>query len=225
MRDLLRSIAGGEVRPGDKLPREVDLASRLGVSRAVVRSAIQGLVDRDVVSVKHGSGQTVRPPMEWDVLDVDVLEAVVRFGDARDLLLEVLEARLLLEVPAVGLAAERAGTADVAALREHAETMLRTARSRRSPDGEDAYAHAESLLHRRIGLATGNRPLARSLAPLQYATQVAGVGDSRRRQTAGERRELVDSIERRDVTAARSAAQRHLEALLVAARRPPRRRR
>jgi GntR family transcriptional repressor for pyruvate dehydrogenase complex len=225
MTDLLRSIAAGEFAPGEKLPREVDLASRLGVSRAVVRSAIQGLVDRDVITVKHGSGQTVRPPAEWNVLDLDVLDAVVRFGDARDLVLEVLEARRLVEVPAVGLAAERASTADVAALRELAETMQRTARSRPRQPEEDPFADAEVTLHRRLGLATENRPLARSLASLHHASRAAGVGSTRRQATAEERAELVDAIERRDADAARAAAERHLRALIEAARKPrPRRR-
>lgn len=223
MKDLLKSIAAGDVEPGQKLPREVDLVQQLEVSRAVVRSSIQGLADRDVISVKHGSGQTVRPLREWDVLDVDVLEAVLRYGDARDLLLEVLEARRLLEVPAAALAAERATTADVAALREHAEAMERAARSRRRQGG-DLFRDAEAALHRRMGLATGNRPLARSLAPLQHATAIAEVGSARRRDTAKERLDLIQAIEAREADGARAAAARHLDALLAAAQRPARRR-
>jgi GntR family transcriptional repressor for pyruvate dehydrogenase complex len=224
MRELLGSIAAGDVAPGAQLPREVDLTEQLGVSRAVVRAAIQGLVERGVVSVKHGRGQTVRPPEDWDVLDVDVLTAVIESGDARELLREVLEARTLLEVPAAALAAERASTADVEALRESVQEMARTARARPRRRDEDPYGEAEEEFQRRLALATGNRPLARTLAPLQHATRLAGIDRTRRADSAAEHERLLEAISRADAAGARAAAEQHLRSLADAlARRSSRR--
>jgi GntR family transcriptional repressor for pyruvate dehydrogenase complex len=225
IRQLLRSIASGEVSPGHRLPREVDLMGQLGVSRAVVRSILQGLTDRRVIVVKHGSGQTVRPPEEWDVLDPDVLDAVIEVGDAGALLQEVVEARRVVEVPAAALAAERATTAEVVRMREHVEQMRATARSRPLPSGEDRFLEAEQAFQLAFGAATGNRPLALTLARLHHATRAARLDRGRRGDVAAERASLVAALERSDPDAARQAAADHLASVAAALEGRGRRRR
>ncbi len=57
IRELIRD---GEFGPGDKLPSEPDLADRLGVSRATVRSALSALISQLVLDRRRGVGTFVR---------------------------------------------------------------------------------------------------------------------------------------------------------------------
>ena len=49
-------IADNELKPGDRLPPERELATRLGVSRATVSQALVALEVIGVVAVRHGDG-------------------------------------------------------------------------------------------------------------------------------------------------------------------------
>ncbi|WP_296325379.1 GntR family transcriptional regulator [Reyranella sp.] len=54
-------IVSGSLRAGDRLPAEVTLVERLGVSRVTVRLAMDELVSRGLVSRAHGKGSFVSP--------------------------------------------------------------------------------------------------------------------------------------------------------------------
>ncbi len=55
------AVARGAIRPGDALPSERDLASKVDVSRVTVRKAVQYLVQDGVLVQRHGSGTFVAP--------------------------------------------------------------------------------------------------------------------------------------------------------------------
>lgn len=55
------AVRDGELRPGDAVENEVDLARRLGLSRPTVRRAMQDLVDRGLLVRRRGIGTTVAP--------------------------------------------------------------------------------------------------------------------------------------------------------------------
>src|SRR5437867_6597662 len=111
---LVVDIVSEERAPGERLPPEADLALEFGVSRGVAREAIRGLEERGLVRVKHGRGSTVTPRQSWNVLDPDVLAALLQSEDRSDLVSELLETRKLIEVECAGLAAERATEEDLA---------------------------------------------------------------------------------------------------------------
>lgn len=55
------AITRGDIKPGDALPSERDLAVRVDVSRVTVRKAVQQLVKDGVLVQRHGSGTFVAP--------------------------------------------------------------------------------------------------------------------------------------------------------------------
>ena len=57
-------VAEGTLRPGDKLPNEVELSQQLGVSRATLREAIRELAARGVLEVRRGRGTFVSEEVE-----------------------------------------------------------------------------------------------------------------------------------------------------------------
>src|SRR5687768_13320327 len=107
MATLLQRVVEGEYPAGEWLPRETRLAEELGVSRGVVRDAIEALRKRGVLYVRHGRGQRAQPEDAWDLVDADVLAAIVT-ARRLDIVQELVECQALLEPGAAALAAERA---------------------------------------------------------------------------------------------------------------------
>jgi len=58
---LRQQIAAGELRPGDRVPSEVQLCERYEVSPMTVRRAINVLLDEGLVTAARGRGTFVRP--------------------------------------------------------------------------------------------------------------------------------------------------------------------
>lgn len=68
---LRAAIAGGALRPGDRLPSEPELASRSRVSRITARSAVMQLVREGLVVRRQGKGSFVaEPPVHHDLVDL-----------------------------------------------------------------------------------------------------------------------------------------------------------
>src|SRR5206468_10376457 len=106
-------IVTGELGPGDRLPKENDLAERLGLSRNSLREAVKALSLIRVLDVRQGDGTYVTS-LEPNLL-LDALSFVVDFH-RDDTVLQFLEVRRILEPAATALAATRMPDADVARL-------------------------------------------------------------------------------------------------------------
>jgi GntR family transcriptional repressor for pyruvate dehydrogenase complex len=221
MSTLLDTIARGDIPPGGQLPREIDLAAQLKISRGSVRTMLQELVSRGLVHVTHGRGQFVAPTEHWNVLDDRVMTAILDTRAASQLLAEILEARLTIEVAAAGLAAERAAPESITELDSAAERMSDAVRTRRRTDPND-YLEAEAHFERTLAAATANRPLQRSLTPLQEATRLAGINHRRRRKALPEHENVLDAIKTADPVLAEDAMRTHLEAIAADLARPRR---
>jgi GntR family transcriptional regulator, transcriptional repressor for pyruvate dehydrogenase complex len=114
---LLSHIVQSDLRAGDRLPSERELARRLGVSRTTVRQAIVALQTQGIVEVRHGGGTFLRH------LDPDA-PALAGVRSRRERLPAVLEARRALEVEIARLAAVRRTDEDLRAI-ERGLTFMR----------------------------------------------------------------------------------------------------
>jgi GntR family transcriptional regulator, galactonate operon transcriptional repressor len=166
MRALLDEIVRGDIGEGDWLAKEVDLAQRFDVSRGVARETIRALEERGVVAVRHGRGARVRPIADWDLLDAEVLGALIGADRTGDVIGEALECRRLLEREAAASAAARLRPEGARALTES------FAQLRAAAGAGTAVAAAVSEHRRTLARLAGNRPLARMLAPLDVIDAV-----------------------------------------------------
>ena len=118
--DQLRElIVRGELHPGDRLPVESALARDFGVSRATVREALRLLAAQSLVRTEKGAtgGSYVTLPTAATISSL-VHANVGLLAETRSVTLqELLEARELVEVPAVRLAAARRDADDLDRLR------------------------------------------------------------------------------------------------------------
>ncbi|MER7409996.1 FadR/GntR family transcriptional regulator [Streptomyces cacaoi] len=138
-------IASGELRVGDRLPGERQLAALLGVSRPSVREAMRVLEARGVLTAQTGSG-----PDAGAILVADPGRALsglvgTHLGLSAFALADVVEARWAIERLAVETAAREADAADLAPLRKAVAEM-------RAPGLELAAFHElDTAFH--VGLA------------------------------------------------------------------------
>ncbi|MCL6554439.1 MAG: GntR family transcriptional regulator, partial [Firmicutes bacterium] len=88
-------IISRQLKPGDRLPAERDLAAVLGVSRASVRDAIRTLEAAGLVEPRQGDGTVVRQPSA-DTLMAPLASALLA---RRDLLADLLAVRKMIEPP------------------------------------------------------------------------------------------------------------------------------
>src|SRR3954451_23549443 len=115
-------IERGEVRRGDRLPAERDLATQIGVSRPTVRAGLRALAAMGVIQSRHGSGTYI--PDGPPTLGSEPLSFLAALhGFTRE---EMYEARRILEVGAAGLAAERATAEQLATLAEEIASLFAT---------------------------------------------------------------------------------------------------
>lgn len=112
---LLNQIQTNGLAPGDALPRERELAVRLGVSRSMIRQAFRVLEDRGIVESRQGSGRYLRAASSQDPDLPHALETAS--------IVDILEARIILERNGVALACERRTMAEATIITQRARTL------------------------------------------------------------------------------------------------------
>lgn len=199
--DYVRERALG---PGDPLPSQHELVRQLGVSRPVVREALQGLASRGVLEIRPGSGVYVSDPaarpMDDGRIAIETHEAA----------LEALEARMVVEVEMAALAAERATDEDFARM----DRVL--ARLKRASSRHQSTAQITSDFHRALARSCHNTILYRmgQLIARARVSQGIRVEHALPDIAAGEYQShliLREAIASRDPAIARAAMRRHLE--------------
>jgi GntR family transcriptional repressor for pyruvate dehydrogenase complex len=164
-------ILSGELRPGDRLPKEADLAIRLGLSRSSLREAVRALSLIRVLDVRQGDGTYVTS------LRPEALLETVGFlldfhGD--DSVLHLLEVRRILEPAATAMAARTMSDREIESLGKLiGETA--DAPGHRDVDGLDELIAADLEFHQRIAAGSGNPVLASLLESLSVPTLRARV--------------------------------------------------
>ena len=213
MRTLAAEIATGDLREGEFLPREVDLAERFDVSRGVTREGVRALEERGLLHVRHGRGATVAPRNDWDFFDADVIAILLEGPAAAAVLGDYLECRRIIEVEVAGLAAERGGPGTVTRLDEHLAAMEVTTRQR-GESAERSFHDADLAFHEALVEATGNLALATLARRIHDALLVARYPLARpayrQKRALPEHRAIRDAVAARDANGAREAMREHL---------------
>jgi GntR family transcriptional regulator, transcriptional repressor for pyruvate dehydrogenase complex len=107
---LVSLIQNGSLEPGDKLPAERKLMEMLNVSRSSVREALQGLAAMGLVEQRAGEGTFVKAPRLHVGFDMDI--AALSSALQKEMRHHLNQARLMLELDIVALAAEKATEED-----------------------------------------------------------------------------------------------------------------
>lgn len=198
-------ILSGELRPGDKLPRENELAERLALSRSSLREAVRALAALNVLEARQGDGTYVTS------LTPDVLLEVIGFGI--DLvtdpsLLEVFQVRRFLETEATAAAAISITDDELTSLRDCMAQMDRA-------ESVEELVRADEEFHHIVAGATRNSVLVALLDNLSSRTVRARLWRGTMETGVVERTKqwhhaILEGLEARDPQRARAADLMHL---------------
>jgi len=103
-----RRIVSGQYKPGDTLPTEPRIQAEFGVSRTAVREAIRLLSAKGLTASRPKIGTRVRPTVDWNMLDPDVLRWQLDQSPSEEFIHALFEMREIIEPAAAERAAERA---------------------------------------------------------------------------------------------------------------------
>lgn len=205
IRDMIRT---SQIKPGDQLPPERELAKSFSVSRSVVREAISILESTGVVRVEHGHGIIVTDWANEAIAGLTV-QTLVREAHRIE---QVLELRKILEVEAAGLAAERASAEDIRNLEQILQSMEEVIASGGSaPDWDYEF-------HFHIAKATRNEAIVKVFSAISdlYRHTLAlhrvktWTLPGRGLMVLDEHRKMLEAIRTRQAAAARAATLAHL---------------
>lgn len=208
---LLEPILTGAFAPGEKLPRQRELAADLGVTLGSLREALKRLEQMGLVDVRHGDATRVT---DWRQRGgLDVLAHLVFRGGGLDVgvLTDVLEARALMLQEIAALAAARRSDEQAARIAAHAAAFAAA--------GEDATAAAyvDFAFVTELAQAAGNLVFLLILNAIRdlYFDQIAVVPvTARPSELAPLYARIAGAVQRRDGDAARTMVRE-----LVAAQR------
>jgi DNA-binding FadR family transcriptional regulator len=198
-------IVSGELRPGDRLPKEADLADRLGLSRNSLREAVKALSVIRVLDVRQGDGTYVTS-LDPGLL-LDAMSFVVDFH-RDDTVLQFLEVRRILEPAAAAMAAQRMTEEEITTLRTLLDGL----------GGEptiDALVANDLEFHRQIAAGAGNDVLCSLIDSLSGPTTRARIWrgltqESAVARTREQHAAILDAIASRQPELARSWATVHV---------------
>jgi phosphonate utilization transcriptional regulator len=189
--EILRLILGGRLNAGDKL-NEVEIATRLGVSRGPVREAFRALEEAGMVRLSKNRGVFVR---ELSPREAEEIYAV-RAG------LDELAGRLV---------APRITDAEIAELRALVARMQASSTAR----DVDTYFPINIRFHDRVVEMTGNAKLAaiyRRLMNELHLQRRQGLARGGIRVSNEEHAAIVDALATRDPDRAAAAMREHVMA-------------
>lgn len=204
---LAEQIESGKLRAGERLPTEPELVRIHGVSRTVIREAVNQLKSRSLVVSRQGSGVYVSAsrPTQALAFDPAVLGSMTS-------VVQVVEVRRALEGEIAALAALRARRPDILAIRRALES-IDTATAK----GGDGVLE-DLAFHRSIAQATSNPQFTLLIGFLeQYlheAVRVTRANEERMQgfadQVHAEHYAIFNAIEAGDPVVARAAATEHM---------------
>jgi GntR family transcriptional repressor for pyruvate dehydrogenase complex len=204
------SILKGQLKTGDQLPAERDLAQQFGVSRTAVREAVKTLQEKGLVEAYSGRGTFVTNGTSQSIRQS--LDLMIRTNQQEGPA-NLAELRFVLEPDIAFLAAPRIEEQLLATMREAVAVMDRNLHD------PDAYVEADLDFHLALAEAVGN-PLILSLLDSivgllrEQRTRTFDVDGGPERGQFHHKR-ILSAVERRDSEEAREAMRAHLNQVLA----------
>lgn len=193
-------------KPGDMLPSERELASKLGVSRLPLREALKTLQFINVIDSRPGSGYIVKDLKIANLLDI--MEEAAESG--QPILHDLKEMRITIEVKAAELACEKRTEKDLKRMAEAIEEMEQEFLSY-----DEKLVEASINFHNAVLKASHNKlfvVILDSFSDVIHADRRRALTIKDRYRTAiDEHRNIYNAIKNRDSEAATRLMKFHLE--------------
>jgi GntR family transcriptional regulator, transcriptional repressor for pyruvate dehydrogenase complex len=203
--NLINFFIKKKLTPGDGIPKEMELAQVMGVSRTVIRESLNRLKTMGLIeSVKH-KGTLIKSPDLAGILQKSMIPNIL---DPRSLK-DAFELRLVLEVGMADLVVKRATDQDIEELSEIVKNEI-------SPAGDILFdVDYEIKFHGKLYEMTGNETLkgfqTLLLPVFNYVYSSGLINKPVPIRKYVSHKGLVDILRERDAGMFRKAMRRHLE--------------
>ncbi|UCF96036.1 MAG: FadR family transcriptional regulator [Spirochaetaceae bacterium] len=155
-----QDILEGKLKPGDRLPPHEVLCERWGVSRVTLREALKTLDTKGLIEIHQGRGTFVRN------YNRDLIESQFEFHSllGEKTILQLFEARKIIETALVELATRRITKSEIASLDSILKDMVETVK-----EGDPLqFARFDFNFHNSIGGMAKNDVLLMMLEKIQF---------------------------------------------------------
>ena len=177
-----------ELRPGDKLPTEMELAASFGVGRNSIREAIKILVSFGVLDIRRPEGTFVASGFSDRMINPLLYGIILDQSDSIDSLKELRE---WVDLGILELALEKAEPEDVFQLEEQLQLLLKSI-----DDGNaEKVFRADDEFHEAISTAAHNSLLAQIAKLVRTLTSEMRMSTIRNMLNSGKNRELKKAHE------------------------------
>jgi GntR family transcriptional repressor for pyruvate dehydrogenase complex len=204
---LLGWIRDSKFPSGSQLPSMPELERQLGVSRTVVREALQALVGMNLIEIRPGLGCFVKSIRSDLVLNADVLASLL----GMEAIIDVVAARRIIEGGAARLAAVTATEEDF----EEMEEILR--KIERAAHRSQPMYSLTPLFHVAVARATHNKVLEKIVSSFNQLMASGGVlieskevGYPYRLKEYESHRDLYEALKSRDPDKAQHVMEEHI---------------
>ncbi|WP_177160759.1 FadR/GntR family transcriptional regulator [uncultured Fusobacterium sp.] len=199
---IINLIKTNNMKAGDKLKSEYELAELLGVSRTTIREAIKGLVSRNILTTKRGAGTFIssKHGIPHDPLGITFM------NDNKNLALDLLNIRLMLEPEIASLAAINGTKEQKKELLDQCLVVENLIKENQN------YSKEDILFHRCIAKCSGNK-VVENLIPIINSSVLLTIDITKnlyQENTIREHRAITDAIINSDYIGAKSAMIVHL---------------
>lgn len=167
------TIMSGELKPGDKIPTELELSESLEVGRNSVREAVKSLVAMGVLNIRRSEGTFVAEGFSMRMLEPMAYGLVLEGGNSS----AVLELRYVVDTGIVQMAIDKATEGDLLQLNDALENLRRVIKH--TPYAE-AIHEADLAFHRQL------ESIARNSLLDKISIVINRITDATRRQAVEE---------------------------------------
>jgi len=209
IRQIRHLISTGQLSAGDRLPAERKLAERFGVSRGPVRDALQKLEFYGILKTMPQSGTVVAG------LGISALEGLITDVlkiEEHDFA-SLVDTRVMLEVHAAKLAAERRTSDDLIAINKALKAYKNKLQAGETAIEEDLLFHLEIAEASRNGVLQSLMLIITPDIINSYRTYKV-CGDEADLRTLKEHEEILHYIQQQDAAGVENAMRSHLQDVL-----------
>lgn len=150
---ITENIIEGKLKPGDKIPTEVELINSFGVGRNSVREAIKMMSAMGILEIRRGDGTYISEEVSSSVFDSIVYSLIYKQSSKR----EILEIREMIEIDILEIAIDNITDEDITELEKIHTDFINTIKE----NNFEKAAELDLKFHFAIIDATRNRLLIR----------------------------------------------------------------
>lgn len=202
---ILKLIREKQLKPGDRLPPERELAAMMQVSRPSLREALRALSIMGVIYNRQGSGTFIAS--QKPVRVIEQLNFILAVNDTS--FLQLTEARRVIESGIAQLAAKKISDEQLQELKAIVEQDAQVL------DDPEAFLRADLDFHNKISEVADNQMLSlfmQSLTSLSIYSRERTVANLKmREQTVQAHRKILTALTDHDPEQAAEAMKSHLD--------------